>query len=107
MQRIFFDHTMNSAASAAFGRFGNEGIMNEAIIAAARFGYGSGPAVPPPSGNVRAWLTAQLSDRRLPGCFDGLPDSAAVLVAYEEDRERRGQAAKAAAAEGKVAMPDP
>ncbi len=64
--------------------------MNEAIIAAARFGYGAGPnGTGNQGGNPRQWLKAQLARPMRPTALNGLPGSAEQAVAIFELRAER------------------
>ncbi|HVJ52599.1 MAG TPA: DUF1800 domain-containing protein [Aliidongia sp.] len=69
--------------------------MNEAIIAAARFGYGAGPNGSNAGTNPRQWLKAQLARPARPPALDGLPSSAEQAVAIFELRKERQQAKQA------------
>jgi uncharacterized protein (DUF1800 family) len=62
--------------------------MNEAIIAASRFGYGVGPAGPA-TGNPRSGLKAQLARPARPAMLAGLPPSTDLVVAIFELRAER------------------
>jgi uncharacterized protein (DUF1800 family) len=66
--------------------------MNDAIIAATRFGYGCGPAgLSNIGGDPKRWLKTQLARPAAPASLSGLPTSAS-LVAIELDlRQRRQQ----------------
>ena len=67
--------------------------MDEAIVAAARFGYGAGPSVSLAQADARAWVKGQLYRPYRPAAFTGLPDGAAIMTQYEgAQREKRRQA---------------
>jgi uncharacterized protein (DUF1800 family) len=68
--------------------------MDEAIVAAGRFGYGAGPSKPVPSGDVRAWVRSQLYRPNLPPAFLGLPVASSLVVDLERLRRARQQQAK-------------
>ncbi|GGF23766.1 hypothetical protein GCM10011611_32340 [Aliidongia dinghuensis] len=68
--------------------------MNEAIIAASRFGYGAGPdGTHAFAADPRGWLKAQLAPQAplLPR-FAGLPGSAELVVTLQQLRQERRQA---------------
>jgi uncharacterized protein (DUF1800 family) len=62
--------------------------MNEAIIAASRFGYGVGPAGASKA-DSKSGLKAQLARPTSPSALDGLPKSTELVVAVFELREAR------------------
>ncbi|HLY58433.1 MAG TPA: DUF1800 domain-containing protein [Stellaceae bacterium] len=68
--------------------------MDEAIIAASRFGYGSGPGKPAPTGDARQWVRSQLDRPVLPAAFAGMPDATSTLVALERERRQEREQAK-------------
>ena len=64
--------------------------MYEAVVAAARFGYGTGPAGMPAVGaDPKRWLKGQLAAPTHPSSLNGLPDSASLVMAELELREER------------------
>ena len=68
--------------------------MDEAIIAASRFGYGSGPGRPAPTGDARAWVRAQLDRPVMPAALTGLPDATSTMVGLDRDRRAAREQAK-------------
>jgi uncharacterized protein (DUF1800 family) len=71
--------------------------MNPAIIAVQRFGYGAGPdGTRAIAADPRGWLKGQLGRPVVPPALSGLPNSAALVVTYQQLREER----KLAKAEG-------
>lgn len=67
--------------------------MNQAIIAASRFGYGAGPdGTVAIGGDPRGWLKAQLARPQIPSNFGGLPPSADLVVTYQQLQRQRRQA---------------
>jgi uncharacterized protein (DUF1800 family) len=73
--------------------------MDEAIVAATRFGYGAGPNKPLPTGDARAWVRAQIYRPMTPGAFTGLPGSQGIVVSLEKLRRERQRQAKTMLAE--------
>ena len=72
--------------------------MNDAIIAANRFGYGCGPAGTAVIGSdPKHWLKAQLARPAWPASLNGLPESASLVVQelqlrkLREDMKKRGE----------------
>ena len=64
--------------------------MNDAIIAATRFGYGCGPAGLSNIGSdPKRWLKAQLARPVLPSSLGGLPTGASLVMLELEFREQR------------------
>jgi len=64
--------------------------MNQAIIAASRFGYGAGPdGTAAIGGDPRGWLKSQLAHPQMPAGFAGLPQSAALVVTYQQLQQQR------------------
>ena len=64
--------------------------MYEAMVAASRFGYGTGPAGQPAIGaDPKRWLRAQLAAPARPASLNGLPDSASLVVAELQLRQER------------------
>ena len=61
--------------------------MNEAMIAASRFGYGGGAAGS--GGAPKSWLKAQLARPALPASLNGLPSAASLVVIEFELRKAR------------------
>ena len=64
--------------------------MNQAIIAASRFGYGVGPDGTAAIGrDPRGWLKSQLARPQMPAGFAALPDSADLVVTYQQLQQER------------------
>ena len=64
--------------------------MNQAIIAASRFGYGAGPdGTAAIGGDPRGWLKGQLGHPQTPASFAGLPHSADLVVTTQQLQQQR------------------
>jgi uncharacterized protein (DUF1800 family) len=64
--------------------------MDDAIIAANRFGYGGGPSTRSGvGGDARNWLKAQLASPMVPASLTGLPAGAGLVVIELQIRKRR------------------
>ena len=67
--------------------------MNQAIIAASRFGYGAGPdGTAAIGGDPRGWLKSQLARPQIPASFAVLQPSSELVVIYQQLQQQRRQA---------------
>jgi uncharacterized protein (DUF1800 family) len=67
--------------------------MNQAIIAASRFGYGAGPdGTAAIGGDPRGWLKGQLARPQVPASFAALAPSASLVITYQQLVQQRRQA---------------
>jgi len=67
--------------------------MNQAIIAASRFGYGAGPdGTAAIGGDPRGWLKSQLARPQIPASFAALQPSSALVVTYQQLQQQRREA---------------
>jgi len=67
--------------------------MNQAIIAASRFGYGAGPdGTAAIGGDPRGWLKSQLARPQIPASFAALQPSSELVVTYQQLQQQRRQA---------------
>ena len=75
--------------------------MNEAIVAATRFGYGRGVAKSAGGGDPKLWLKAQLAAPIVPACLSSLPTGASQVVLEFELRKQRQEMKRQGVADAK------